>query len=198
MASCRQDQPAMMSAHTRFSIRSARLDDAGLLPAIERSAGAVFLALPELSWLASGAVLSAAFHRETIANGTSWVVASEHDAPVAFLSAERIGGNLHIAELAVHSDFQRRGLGRALIEHATGWAKAQGLPAITLTTFRDIPWNEPFYQTLGFTTMDAANLSPEMERILDEEALKGLPRDRRCAMINLIAVGGKSFEINSM
>ena len=53
---------------------------------------------------------------------------------------------------------------------------------MTLTTFRTIPWNCPFYERLGFRTLDEADLSPRLLAVLDEEDAHGLPRDTRCAM----------------
>ncbi len=177
----------MRQALKDFSIRTAMPGDARLLPAIERSAGEFFLGVADLAWIATDEVMSVDSHREIIANGTSWVAVNQHDAPVAFLSAKQIGGNLHIEELSVHSACQQLGLGRALIEQAAIWAKTQGFPSITLTTFRGVRWNEPFYQTVGFITLDACNLSTALKFILDEEMQRRLPRDRHCAMAFLIS-----------
>ena len=41
------------------------------------------------------------------------------------------------------------------------------LPAVTLTTFRDVPWNAPFYARLGFRVIEA--LSPGLQAIRDHE-----------------------------
>jgi hypothetical protein len=35
-----------------------------------------------------------------------------------------------------------------------------GYPAVTLRTFRDVPWNGPFYLRRGFAVVDSAALSP--------------------------------------
>ncbi|CPQ92972.1 acetyltransferase [Bordetella pertussis] len=62
-----------------------------------------------------------------------------------------------------------------------------GLPAITLTTFRDLPWNQPFYARLGFATLQADGLNVRLQAILAREASLGLPAARRCAMRREIA-----------
>lgn len=165
---------------TDMRIRQARQTDAHLLPAVERSAGLAFLVLPDLSWIARDEVLSTDRHRELIADGHCWVAVDGHDAPVGFLSAGRLGNWLHIWELAVTLACQRRGIGRALLDGAIEAAKAQGLEAITLTTFRHVAWNQPFYEKLGFRVLDPP--PRELQRILDEEAAHGLARDERCAM----------------
>ncbi|CPQ40710.1 acetyltransferase [Bordetella pertussis] len=66
-------------------------------------------------------------------------------------------------------------------------AAAAGLPAITLTTFRDLPWNQPFYARLGFATLQADGLNVRLQAILAREASLGLPAARRCAMRREIA-----------
>lgn len=59
----------------------------------------------------------------------------------------------------------------------------QGAPAVTLTTFRDVPWNAPFYERRGFRVLDESGLSAVFDRLLDEEgAAYGLPRELRVVM----------------
>lgn len=166
------------------SIRPARLADAARLPDLERSAGQAFLAIPDLAWIASDDVQPETQHRELIETGTAWVAVDADDAPVGFLNGEAMGGNLHILEIAVRSDLQGRGLGRALIEAAAHWANTRNMSALTLTTFRDVPWNEPFYQRLGFRTLEPGDLTQALLEILEDEARNGLPR--RCAMSRLL------------
>jgi hypothetical protein len=47
------------------------------------------------------------------------------------------------------------------------WAGANGYPAVTLTTFRDVPWNGPFYARLGFRVLD--DLPAGLEAIRQHE-----------------------------
>lgn len=110
------------------------------------------------------------------------MAADTGDRPVGFMSAEQADGNLHIWELAVDDNHQRRGIGRRLIERARGWAGERDLSALTLTTFRDVPWNEPFYRSLGFTIVLPEQLTDMLRDVLRHEAEAGLPPERRCAM----------------
>jgi GNAT superfamily N-acetyltransferase len=89
------------------------------------------------------------------------------DPPVGFVCVELVDGNPHIWQLAVHPDHGRQGLGRALVMATCEWARSEGFDAITLTTFRDVPWNGPFYESLGFVTMGA--LTPELSSIREHE-----------------------------
>jgi GNAT superfamily N-acetyltransferase len=89
------------------------------------------------------------------------------DPPVGFVCVELVDGVPHIWQLAVHPDHGRQGLGRALVEAACQWASAEGFDAMTLTTYRDVPWNRPFYETLGFVTLDT--LTPGLEAVRQHE-----------------------------
>nr|WP_276553561.1 GNAT family N-acetyltransferase [Shinella kummerowiae] len=174
--------PAGKAGLSSVRIRIAREDEVETLRQIERSAAQSFRLIEALSWLAVGDVQSAERHHELLAQGTNWAAVSEDDAPVGFLSAEVVGQDLHIWEISVDHLHQGFGIGRKLIQHALDHAATHGLDAVTLTTFRTIPWNCPYYERLGFRTLDETELSPRLAEVLDLEAEHGLARDTRCAM----------------
>ena len=164
-----------------IGIRLATPHDAADLPDIERSAGKAFLASPGLEWLASDKVMSAEQHQIYIAEGTVWVAQSGGRC-IGFVTTARHEDALHILELSVESGHQGHGVGRRLLETAKDYARANGLPALTLTTFRDLPFNELFYHKLGYRTLEAGDIPPRLADILETEIDNGLPGDRRCAM----------------
>jgi GNAT superfamily N-acetyltransferase len=91
--------------------------------------------------------------------------------PVGFVSVQLVDGLPHVRQLSVHPDHARRGLGRALMEAATDWARTEGFAAMTLTTFRDVAWNGPFYASLGFVVVD--DPSPGVRAIREHERAIG-------------------------
>ncbi|MFL1550509.1 GNAT family N-acetyltransferase [Pseudomonas sp. D47] len=159
-------------------IRIALPDDAPLLPRIELSAAQVFRALDGLSWLADTVTMSVERHRQLIALSTCWVVVDADAQPQGFLSAERQGDALHIHEVSVAQAMQGQGWGRKLVETAMESARSTPLRSVTLTTFKHVPWNAPFYSRLGF--------KPEVDQrladILADEYTHGFEPDSRCAM----------------
>jgi GNAT superfamily N-acetyltransferase len=171
-----------------WAVRLAVIADAPKLPNIERSAGSIFRQSPGLEWIADDDVMSADQHLPAIAAQTAWV-ACEGQQPIAFLSAEQFGNALHIHEISVHASAMGQGVGRHLIEVCCSEAVARGLFQVTLTTFRDVPWNEPYYQRLGFQTLAALELDQRLASILAAEIEAGLPGDRRCAMRLNLALG---------
>lgn len=154
--------------------------DVGRLPAVERSAADAFRSIADLAWIADDRVMSVDEHHRFVQSGTAWVAVAD-DGPVGFICCETMGAELHVWELAVQTDWQQQGIGRRLMEAAIAHARAADLSRLTLTTFRDVPWNEPFYQRLGFDTVDRPESEARLGELVAGETARGLPR--RCAMV---------------
>jgi hypothetical protein len=53
---------------------------------------------------------------------------------------------------------------------------------LTLTTFRAVPWNMPFYVRLGFEEIPIGRLRPELADVVADEAARGLAPETRAVM----------------
>jgi len=62
------------------------------------------------------------------------------------------------------------------------WAASNGHASVTLSTFRDVPWNQPFYARLGFEIVPPAQFSPALRAIVEDETRRGLDPRRRVVM----------------
>jgi predicted N-acetyltransferase YhbS len=82
----------------------------------------------------------------------------------------------------VSHEAQGKGAGRALIAGVVAEARARGLQAVTLTTFRDIPWNAPFYARCGFVEVPEAEFGSLFTLVREREIEAGLDAASRCAM----------------
>lgn len=100
---------------------------------------------------------------------------------MAFLAARVEGDRLHIDELDVQDGQHGKGLGKRLLGHARDWARAHGLASLSLTTFRGIPWNAPYYARFGFREWPPGEAPASVRQALRNEAAKGL--SDRCAMV---------------
>jgi GNAT superfamily N-acetyltransferase len=103
--------------------------------------------------------------------------------PVGFAALTEVDGHAHLAELAVRPDHGRRGIGGRLLAAACAWAVAEGYPAITLTTFADLPWNAPWYAARGFTELAAEQWGPGLREVCAAEHAAGIVVARRVIMI---------------
>lgn len=169
--------------HMLAIIRFAVPEDAQHLPAIERSAAQAFRTIAELSGLADAPPMSVEQHSQFIALSTCWVALDGDNRLQGFLSARRHGSDLHLYELSVMQAMQGRGFGRRLIEAAKDYARSNGLRFVTLTTFKNVPWNAPFYARAGFLVQVTTGLDPRLATIVSEEYKHGFAPGSRCAMV---------------
>lgn len=166
-----------------YEIRLARADEVALLPAIELAAAQLFagsdLGLDDTALEDTAPVESlAAAQRE----GMLWVAIAPSGEPVGFAYGRMLGGEPYLAELDVHPDHGRRGLGARLVRALIEWARGHGATCVTLSTFRDVVWNGPFYARLGFRALDPSELDAAHRDLVERERSKGLPVEKRVVM----------------
>jgi GNAT superfamily N-acetyltransferase len=148
--------------------RIARGKDLVAMREVERSANRTF-AHVGMTILAEADPPPLRWFESYQADGRAWVVADDEDVPIAYLLADVVDGFAHVKEIAVHPDFQRRGIGRMLLEHVAHWARTWGSTRLTLTTFRDVPWNAPYYERCGFRELRDDELTPALHDTFEEE-----------------------------
>ncbi|WP_405940995.1 GNAT family N-acetyltransferase [Streptomyces sp. NBC_00207] len=162
-------------------IRTAHVNELTVLQDIERAAGICFrdIGMPEI---ADDEPLTLGELGRYQQAAMAWVSVDGTDAPVAYLIADRVDGNLHVEQVSVHPDHARRGIGRSLLEHLAGLAIREGVPSLTLTTFTEVPWNAPYYARCGFRLLDDDGLTPGLREIRARESEHGLDRWPRVCM----------------
>lgn len=117
---------------------------------------------------------------EALAEHEVWVAVGAQGVPVAFIAVGDVDGATHVHQVSVHPSHAHQGIGAALIEHVTRADRP-----VTLTTFRDVPWNAPYYERLGFRPV--TEISPGLAEIMHEETSRGLDPATRVAMVLLPA-----------
>lgn len=116
-------------------------------------------------------------------DGFLLVATDEDDEPVGFVHVLVIDGHAHLEQVSVLPDRMRQGIGARLVRAAMDESRAMGFRRLSLCTYRDVPWNGPFYAGLGFAEVDEAELAPYERRIREEERAIGLDVDGvRCVM----------------
>jgi GNAT superfamily N-acetyltransferase len=155
------------------TIRAAATADGPALRAIERAAGARFRDVG-MAEIADDEPMSVEELAGYAAAGRSWVAVGDDGGAAGYVLVDVVDGNAHVEQVSVHPDHQGRGVGRALLEHVRSWAEGRGMPALTLTTFEDVPWNAPLYRHLGFVDLAPPEIGPELAALVVAEAAHGL------------------------
>lgn len=151
------------------SIRLARKDDLAGLAAIEDAADSLFGASGE-AWGSApsgderaddGGFLLVADAADTGVVGFAHVLTVDVDGVKddtepsdGTVAGDGRAGQAHLEQVSVHPRAGRQGIGRLLVTAAMVEAAARGYGRMTLRTFAEVPWNAPFYASLGFHVED--------------------------------------------
>lgn len=168
-----------------WHLRLARPEDAPHMPEIEARAAKLFETVEGLAGIAGNQTMPVERLQRYIRKGHC-LVAHVGEAMAGWLVNEPFGRELHVWEFNVDPAFQRSGIGAGLLRACLIDAANCGFKAVTLTTFRDVAWNAPFYVRLGFEEVTALDAHPRLAGELAVEVDHGLPADRRCAMIRFL------------
>lgn len=123
-------------------------------------------------------------------------LASEEGILVAIDSRERLlgfalytpmAGDLYLGELNVLPEAAGRRIGARLIEAVAEVAARRGCRWLLLTTFRQVPWNAPYYRRLGFEEVPEDERSAALAAEMARQTTRGLRPESRVAMRRAIA-----------
>lgn len=172
---------ALQSEPATYTIGLAASEHLAAIPKIEQAAAAIFAAEdlpPELRYrVTDGDVLRRAQEEERL-----WMALDAERHAVGFALAEIADGHAYLAEVDVHPDHARRGLGTRLVAAVVDWAIGQRLDGVLLVTFRHLPWNAPFYESLGFVPLTDDELGRNLRALFEEERQAGVDTAKRVAM----------------
>ncbi|WP_269713472.1 GNAT family N-acetyltransferase [Caulobacter sp. NIBR2454] len=164
-----------------YLIRNATPADFPALQQIEVSAGEPFRNT-DLAWVADDPPPSLEALQEHLDHDALWVIALD-GRPVGYLAGETHADLAVIHQVSIHMAHHRQGLGARLIETAIAAAREGGATAMGLTTYRDIPWNAPYYARLGFVEVTGADIPPALAAMREAEAAAGHDPALRCVMV---------------
>jgi ribosomal protein S18 acetylase RimI-like enzyme len=165
-------------------VRPATVDDVPGMQAAEVAATERFRGIedPRIARCADAPPYSTAGLERASIERRAWVAVDDCGLIIGFAVAWVVDGEGHLDELAVAPAHGRRGVGRALVDEVVAWTVAQELAAITLTTFRDVPWNGPYYAKLGFKEFLHDQSGPDHAQSWQDQADNGLDMSRRLFM----------------
>jgi GNAT superfamily N-acetyltransferase len=164
-----------------FTVRATSSADGPALRLIERLAGERFreVGLAEVADAEPMAIDELSRYADS---RRGWAAVDDHGVPIGYVLVSILDGNAHVEQLSVTPEWQRAGVGRALLDRIAGWARQRNLAMMTLTTFVDVPWNAPLYRHLGFAVLEESDIGPGLAARRVTEASHGLDPNRRVCM----------------
>jgi GNAT superfamily N-acetyltransferase len=176
---------SMQQATSRYGIEDASVSEVDVLVEVDRAASTLFEPTGLLSEEALNDHVPVEILASAAENGDLFTARLESGQPVGFALVSLRGGMLYLDQISVHPDHGKRGIGAALLTRVIDEAKRRKLRRVSLSTFRDLPWNGPFYAKHGFREIkrgDMADWMLKLERIQAEE----LDVSQRCFMVRKI------------
>ncbi|MGP4025011.1 GNAT family N-acetyltransferase [Actinomadura sp. 3N407] len=149
-------------------VRLARPEDLAGLAAIENSGDAMFAEIGIVFPPGPTVV------EQMMGKDAEIVVAG--DPPVGFAAVEDVDGAAHLEQISVRGDLTGRGIGARLLDAVMARAAVAGSPGVSLLTFRDVPWNGPWYARHGFAELPEDRWGPGIRSYWNAEIAAGLHR----------------------
>lgn len=178
-----------------YSITVAELDDIPALISVDKAASTLFAPTGLLEPEAVNDHVPTEVFEAEIPAGNVFAARNQHGWAVGFVLVRLRGSGLYLDQVSVHPDHGQKGIGRALVIRVLTEAEARKLPHVSLSTFRDLPWNGPFYASMGFREIPADRLEPYMKDI--EEAQRPfMDVTERCFMRRKVRRSLFRFGIN--
>ncbi|WP_167736545.1 GNAT family N-acetyltransferase [Nocardioides sp. 1609] len=156
-----------------ISIRRARPSDLRRIAAIEDAGVALFEEHLGAAVLATVPALTARAASGAERDGVgTLLVAADDRRLVGFAHVVPHDLHAHLEQVSVLPSYGRRGIGARLVREAMEEARWAGFDVMSLCTYRDVPWNGPFYASLGFAEVTA--LEPFQRDLRAHERALGL------------------------
>jgi GNAT superfamily N-acetyltransferase/uncharacterized protein YndB with AHSA1/START domain len=175
---------SLRAASTRghdVTFRPATPRDAQTIRAIESEAGQRYVSVG-LVGIADAPPMSLDFVNRKIAAGEVILAIDAHATSVGFVMYEPEASGMYVQELGVLSAYAGRRIGAALLEEVARLARQGRKTKLTLSTFREVPWNAPYYRRLGFRDLVENELDAAMRARRDAHTARGLDESRRIFM----------------
>lgn len=158
-------------------IRQAREDEFSRLNDIEQEADRLY-ATVGLDLVLN---MPTASH-ERLRQGPVWVAVDDTDQPVGFALAGAIDDFALLDQLSVLPEHGRKGIGAALIRQVADWARREGHDVLLLATYRELAWNQPFYERNGLSEMPRSAWGMQTQAMWNEHVRLGHDPARRIIM----------------
>ena len=98
-------------------------------------------------------------------------LASSNGTPAGTVSSITYSDYAYVGLMGIHQDFQKQGLGLALMEHLLAWMEEQKVPLVKLDAS---PAGQPLYEKLGFVPLNEVYVFQRQTDQLERRHPKGI------------------------
>ncbi|MGB3626340.1 MAG: GNAT family N-acetyltransferase [Henriciella sp.] len=145
-----------------LAISPATPDDVDRIIEIDLAAGQLFAPTGLLTDEALDDHVPADILLNAVDAGFLDVARTEDGGAVGFVLVSEKGAGLYLDQISVDPAHGKMGVGRMLMDNLFDKAARLGVSHISLSTFRDLRWNAPFYRRLGFEEIARHDFEPYM------------------------------------
>nr|WKF60908.1 hypothetical protein HUO10_005430 [Paraburkholderia busanensis] len=172
-----------MPPTSTLTFRFAAPHDAAAIRAIEFEAGQRFVSVDMVGIADAPPMEIALVERKIAAREIVVAVNADADAAcVGFVMFEPEPARFYVQELDVLTSHAGQRIGAALIDEVARLARERGVMQLVLSTFRDVPWNAPYYRRLGFRDIAPNDLDASLIERRDMHIAHGLDESKRVFM----------------
>ena len=98
-------------------------------------------------------------------------LASRDGIPAGMVASIIYSNYAYVGLMGIHQEFQRQGLGNAMMEHLLAWLEGQKVPLLKLDAS---PAGQPFYEKLGFVPHEEVFVFQRRAGRLDRQHPRGI------------------------
>ena len=165
-----------------YSIRRATVEGFQFLPAVENAAGEVFKDIGYDDIAAMPPAPVDKYSDLLKVGGIVWTAENSDHEIIAYCAVFPLKEGLYIKELSVHKLYAKQGLGSRLLKETLTAAKSEGYKSAFLLTFKNVPFNAPYYARFGFEIITDLTPYPTLKRLAKAERKTPLWKYGRVAM----------------
>lgn len=151
-----------------YYFRLSRTEDVADLCRISAEARLRYRTFPSLAHIADAPALTPVRFE-----ACRVVVALDSDSHkiMGFAAMRPLDGLLYLDNISVGPSASGMGIGAKLLSAVIEHAESLGVQAVSLTTFREPPWNGPWFRKDGFLTMPGAYIGEGLKQVMDRQWL---------------------------
>jgi N-acetylglutamate synthase-like GNAT family acetyltransferase len=155
-------------------LRAATQDDLAAMAEISVEARSRYRTMSSFAYVAETPAIAECRYLESCAI----VAVTPAQTVLGFALSRPLDGLLLLDNISTSSRCRGQGFGKRLLDAVLKQATTEHYPAVVLTTFREPPWNGPWFRKFGFEPMLDHLIGPALRALIEHQSTYLDPRSR--------------------